>query len=214
MNQRRAWIVPLVVMLLVGLALGFVIYRIGSLSSRLDQSQSDRVDLHRALQDQQQASQALAKQVRKLGGTPVVSPPLVEVTSGPSGATGPAGPSGQRGPAGPVGPPGADGADGHPGLVGPAGAPGQSGPKGDVGPKGPAGEKGDPGPAGPAGVDGKDGKDGAPGPQGPAGSAGSVTPGDYACPSGQYVAGFHVAADGSVSLDCAGVLAPAAGPTP
>lgn len=217
MNQRsKAWVTPLLVMLLIGILLGFVIFRVGSLSDRLDRSQSDRTDLHRQLQQQEKASQTLAKQVRKLGGTPLVTPP-VEVTSGPSGPAGGTGPVGPRGPigaTGATGKTGAQGVAGQVGPIGPTGAIGPEGPKGDVGSKGPAGDKGDAGPAGPVGPAGADGKDGAPGQQGPAGSAGSVTPGDYACPSGQYVAGFHVAADGSVSLDCAGVLAPAAGPTP
>jgi hypothetical protein len=212
MNQRsKAWIVPLVVMLLVGLLLGVVIYRVGLLSTRLDQSQSDRADLHGQLQQQEKASQTLARQVRRLGGTPLVSPPA-EVTSGPSGPVGATGQRGAVGPSGPRGPAGVDGPAGSPGPVGPSGAPGaigQPGPKGDTGPKGSAGE---PGPAGPAGPSGADGKDGAAGPQGP---AGSVTSGDYVCPSGEYVTGFHVAADGSVSLDCGGLLAPVQpAPTP
>lgn len=43
-----------------------------------------------AAQQNHAAAQTLAEQVRKLGGTPVVSPP-----AGPTGATGPAGPAGR-----------------------------------------------------------------------------------------------------------------------
>lgn len=202
MNRSRAWIVPLVVMLLVGLALGFVIYRIGSLSSRLDQSQSDRDQFHHQLQQQEQASETLAKQVRKLGGTPLVTPP-VEVTAGPSGPAGANGPRGATGPAGPAGRTGATGPAGAPGGTGPLGAPGPAGVPGPKGEPGPKGATGDMGPAGPAGADGKDGE---PGPAGPAGPSGSVTPGDYSCPSDQYATGIHVAADGSMSLDCSGLI--------
>lgn len=88
---------------------------------------------------------ALAAQVRRLGGTPVVTPPAAG-SPGIPGATGP------PGPAGPTGRPG-------------AGTPGPTGPTGGQGPAGPAGQSvtGPPGPAGPAGPAGKDGKDGADG---------------------------------------------------
>lgn len=205
MNQRsKAWVMPLVVMLLAGLMLGVVIHQLGSLSARLDQSQADRDEFHQQLQQQEKASQTLAKQVRKLGGTPLVSP-HVEVTAGPSGPAGAVGAAGQRGPAGPAGARGAagkDGVDGAPGPAGPSGAPGADGApgaKGDPGTKGPAGP---PGPSGPAGADGKDGS------AGPAGPAGSVTAGDYTCPASEYVTGIHVATDGSMTLDCASLLAP------
>lgn len=208
MKQRsKAWIAPLLVMVLVGLMLGLVIHQVDALSTRLDQSQADRDQLHDQLQRQETASSTLARQVRKLGGTPLVSPPVTEPTAGPvgptgaTGATGTTGPRGLPGPVGPIGPAGRDGS------TGPVGATGEPGPAGDKG------AKGDPGPAGPAGADGKngaDGKDGATGPAGPAGPAGSVTPGDYGCPSGEYVSALHVAADGSMTVDCAGVLAGAA----
>lgn len=202
MNQRRAWITPVLVMLLAGLVLGIVIHEIGSLSARLDQSKIDRDQVHHQLQQQEQASETLAKQVRRLGGTPLVTP-SVEVTAGPTGPVGATGQRGATGPAGQPGPAGATGLTGATGETGPSGAPGQPGPKGDPGPKG---ADGNTGPTGPAGADGKDGKDGEPGPAGPAGPAGSVTAGDYACPGGQSVTGIHVAADGSMSLDCAGIL--------
>ncbi|WP_182377904.1 hypothetical protein [Nocardioides sp. WS12] len=54
--------------------------------------------------------------------------------------------------------------------------------------RGPAGKDGT------NGTNGIDGKDGAPG---------TAQPGTYACPAGEYLTGFGVAADGSVSLACA-----------
>lgn len=81
------------------------------------------------------------------------------------------------------------GKDGAAGKDGSNGLDGKNGTDGKDGAQGPAGPKGDPG------------VDGAPGP------AGSVTPGDYGCPSGEYVTGIHVGADGSMSLSCGGVLA-------
>jgi hypothetical protein len=33
-----------------------------------------------------------------------------------------------------------------------------------------------------------------------------VIPGDYICPSGQYVTGIHVDTAGAVNLDCASLL--------
>lgn len=188
-GSKRAWLVPTVVMLCVGIILGLVLHQVSTLSDRLDQSQADRATLHRQLTVQQQASQALARQVRKLGGTPLVSPP-VEVSEGPAGAVGPVGPPG------PQGVPGLPGAMGPRGRAGQAGVPGPTGPTGPAGEPGPRGEKGDAGPqgpAGPAGADGQPGKDGA---------NGTVIPGDYLCPSGEYVTAIHVAATGAVTLDC------------
>jgi hypothetical protein len=247
-TQRRAWLLPTTVMLCVGVILGLVLHQVSTLSDRLDQSQADRDALHRQLTEQQQASAALAKQVRKLGGTPVATPSAVPEstsTQGPEGPQGPPGPaptvdqvekavelfcsSGQCAKAPTLaqvrsavaaycsdgtctGAAGKDGADstvpGPRGLAGPQG-PGPSDDqiakavanycaggncKGATGPTGPKGEKGDPGPAGPPGPAGAEGKDG------------TVIPGDYICPSGQYVTAIHVTDAGAVSLDCASLL--------
>jgi type II secretory pathway pseudopilin PulG len=92
----------------------------------------------------------LARQVRHLGGQPVIDPvQLPEV--GPTGATGPQGATGDTGPRG------------LRGLIGPKGATGATGAVGATGPQGP---KGDPG---------KNGTDGAPGATGPAGYPSSFT---------------------------------------
>ena len=110
------------------------------------------------------ARDALAAQVEKLGGKPVAGPP---------GSRGEAGQSviGARGPAGPPGPSGAPGkaaptitpSPGPPGPAGPAGVPGaDSTIPGPTGSTGPAGADGADGPAGQDGQDGSDGANGAP----------------------------------------------------
>lgn len=118
-----------------------------------------------SLAEAQAGISRLAKQVRRLGGTPVVTPeslpeadaPIVG-DPGPRGATGPRGPRGPQGPTGPAGEDGRDGKDGTDGT-------------GETGPAGPQGPAGPPGPAGAPGKDGTPGKDGAPGADGkPVGS--------------------------------------------
>jgi hypothetical protein len=115
------------------------------------------------------ARDALAWQVQKLGAKPVTGPPGSRGEPGPS-VTGPTGANGEPGSTGPSGPPGAPGKDGtagspgasgQPGAVGatgPTGPPGAVGPAGPQGDTGPAGPQGEPGPAGPAGTDGHDGQ--------------------------------------------------------
>jgi hypothetical protein len=49
---------------------------------------------------------------------------------------------------------------------------------------------------------------GCEGPVGADGKDGSVTPGDYQCPEDQFVAGFTVAVDGSVTLNCQTAVPP------
>lgn len=83
------------------------------------------------------------------------------------------------------------------------GDPGKDGANGADGKNGSDGKNGADGAQGPVGPKGEPGADGAPGP------AGSVTPGDYGCPSGEYVTSIHVGGDGTMSLACSGVLAPA-----
>lgn len=111
--------------------------------------QRDRVTLAQQASVRDQQIRDLAAQVRRLGGTPVVTPP----------------------PPGPAGSPGAAGQPGVPGAVGrsgTAGSPGPIGPSGGRGPVGVPGQSvtGPPGPAGPAGKDGADGKDGKDGKDG------------------------------------------------
>lgn len=113
------------------------------------------------------ARDALASQVQKLGEKPVAGPPGSRGESGKSivGPQGSPGPSGPPGPIGPVGPPGKEGIKGSTGpagnsVVGSPGTNGSDGAQGSTGPAGPAGPQGDPGPAGPQGEPGPAGQDG------------------------------------------------------
>lgn len=131
-----------------------------------------------------EARDALAQQVERLGESPVAGPPgsrgqpgqSVVGPTGPKGDQGDPGPIGPTGPVGPSGSPGTDGDDGAAGVgtPGPTGAPGTDG-QSVVGPAGP---KGDTGPAGPPGVDGKDGADGKDGQTCPDGYSLQPPPGD------------------------------------
>lgn len=181
-----------------------------------EQSARDRLAL--SVKAQEQALQKANARLRDAGRAPVSAPPSPAPTQmvtepgpaglpGATGATGPQGPRGLscidvlgleacRGPQGPSGAVGATGPAGANGIDGKDGAPGAQGP---AGPAGPAGPKGD------TGAPGKDGADGATGPPGPRGTA---DPGSYICPSGEYVTGFTIASDGTVTLTCAGILPP------
>ncbi|MEV0917820.1 collagen-like protein [Streptomyces sp. NPDC049967] len=122
-----------------------------------------------------EARDALAQQVERLGESPIAGPPGSRGQPGDSvvgpagshgdqgdpGSPGPPGPTGPVGPSGSPGKAGASGSDGSDGI----GSPGPSGAAGTNGDSvvGPAGPKGDTGPAGEPGKDGKDGKDGATG---------------------------------------------------
>ncbi|GAA0637157.1 hypothetical protein GCM10009535_11830 [Streptomyces thermocarboxydovorans] len=122
-----------------------------------------------------QARDALAAQVQRLGESPVAGPPGSRGepgqsvrgpkgdpgdpgepgdsgepgSPGPSGSPGQPGQAGEDGEPGQPGPPGAPGSDGEPGANGEAGEPGPQGPQGDPGPAGPQGPAGERGPAGP-----------------------------------------------------------------
>lgn len=116
-----------------------------------------------------EARDALAQQVERLGESPVAGPPgsrgqpgdSVIGPTGPPGEQGDPGEPGTPGPAGPTGPVGPSGSPGTSGSVG-VGTTGPSGAAGEDGQSvvGPAGPKGDTGPAGEAGKDGTDGRDG------------------------------------------------------
>lgn len=122
----------------------------------------------------------------KIRALPSVTPGQI----GPQGAIGPAGPIGPIGPIGPRGPQGPKGDTGDAGAAGAVGATG-------IGEQGATGAQGEAGPAGPQGERGPAGS------TGPAGPAGTAQPGAYACPDGQVLTGFTVAADGSVTVACA-----------
>ena len=112
-----------------------------------------------------EARDALAAQVQKLGAKPIAGPPGSrgepgKTVVGPQGAKGDKGDRGEPGPTGPPGPSGAPGEDGADGTDGTAGEPGVVGATGPAGPAGPPGPQGEPGPTGPQGPAGEDGKDG------------------------------------------------------
>lgn len=112
-----------------------------------------------------EARDQLARQVERMGGTPIAGPPGSrgepgESRPGPRGPQGPPGDTGEPGRTGASGKPGgtgkegaagADGADGEPGTDGEPGAAGPPGPQGEPGPAGPRGEPGPAGERGPAG---------------------------------------------------------------
>jgi hypothetical protein len=124
-------------------------------------------DLAGELREANDARDALAQQVERMGGEPVAGPPGSRGEPGES-VPGPSGPPGPVWPTGPAGIPGMPGPSGSPGASGKAGtdgvsqtgAPGADGQVGPAGPPGPAGPQGEPGPAGADGKDGTDGRDG------------------------------------------------------
>ncbi|GAB2718009.1 collagen-like protein [Streptomyces bullii] len=161
---------------LIGLtALAFVVF-LGWLAIQV-------VLLSHDLRTANEARDALASQVQRLGESPVAGPPGSrgepgESVRGPKGEPGepgdPGAPGepGSPGPSGSPGRPGEAGEDGEPGSPGPSGQPGTDGAPGadgTVGEAGPPGPQGEPGPAGPPGPAGERGEKGEPGEQGPAG---------------------------------------------
>ncbi|WP_067428559.1 collagen-like domain-containing protein [Nocardioides jensenii] len=171
-----------------------------SLEERADAGRADRADLRVSLTEQQAALQEANRRLRSAGKQPVAEPDVDAPDPAPLiGQRGQScveelGLASCRGPRGFTGVKGKTGQDGDT-VVGPAGANGQDGDTvvGPQGPPGPAGEKGATGDTGPQGPQGPAGADGKPG---------TATPGGYACPDGQYVAGFTIASDGTVALDC------------
>ncbi|WP_284704942.1 hypothetical protein [Nocardioides bruguierae] len=146
-----------------------IVVLINGLSGRIDQAEDDAhenrvaaADNAAALGEAENITHRLARQVRRLGGTPVVTPSDIEPATGPVGPVGAVGPPGPRGPAGQDGEDGADGQDGSDGKRGRTGATGETGPAGATGV------------AGADGTDGKAGATGATGPQGPAGPKGDT----------------------------------------
>lgn len=153
--RRRSWLGNLLAVLGALLA-GAAFLTVQQLAS----------DLHAA----NQARDALATQVQRLGGTPVAGPPGSRGepgrngtdgagVAGPKGEPGEPGAPGEPGPSGSPGKNGKNGTDGTNGESGSDGT-GQTGADGAAGPAGPPGAQGDPGPAGKDGQDGKDGADG------------------------------------------------------
>jgi hypothetical protein len=179
---RAEWLIGLTALLVVAF-LGWLAIQVVLLSHDLRTANNAR--------------DALANQVQRLGGTPVAGPPGsrgepgASVTGPPGrqgepGEPGQPGPSGAPGSSGSPGKPGRDGDDGsdgtsatgapgEPGEPGPAGSPGANGEAGPAGPAGPQGEAGPAGPPGPPGPQGEPGERGEQGPAGPAPSSWTFT---------------------------------------
>ena len=162
MRTKIGFILLCAVMAMIGLATAVGLHRVDDMRDDLARANADRTSMRAELDQQQEASTALADQVRGLGEEPVVEPEALPSAGSP-------GADGKDGIAGKNGEPGKDGLDGKPGppgKTGPAGAEGAAGADGsdgEPGPAGPPGAKGDPGPAG---ADGKDGALGAAGANG------------------------------------------------
>lgn len=140
------------------------VWQIWELRQSLQNAHQEAVALSISQNKSVKQANALARQVRALGETPVVDPgqidPPLEGPPGPSGeqgiqgvqgAQGPLGPQGPLGSHGVRGPNGRNGTNGLQGATGAPGATGASGEQGPVGPGGPPGPKGDNGPQGPDG---------------------------------------------------------------
>lgn len=172
-----SWVIIAAIMLGLGAALAWVIYRQDLGMAERDQ-QSAEID---ALQSAIEEANA---RLEDSGGTPVDIPESREVergepgdpgAEGPTGAQGEPGETGAPGPVGEPGPPGATGPTGPTGSAGADGKPGLPGPRGEAGPAGASGEAGPAGPAGPEGPTGATGPSGPPGPTCPDGSAPTAT---------------------------------------
>lgn len=231
-SSVASWVALVAVATLLGLGLLALVLRVSALDSALLESRSDRRALHSELDDRKAESQALADQVERLGGKPVVDPgePAAPIP-GPVFATQAqvneavsvicAGTSSCRpteaqvkttlraicgdcrGDDGKDAEPAKDGTDGQDATI--------------------SAEQIDAAVARNCGEDGCRG----PGPtdqqlderiaaycsqgtnckgesvKGDKGEPGSVTPGDYACPDGEYVTKISVTAEGSMVLACA-----------
>ncbi|WP_328336714.1 collagen-like protein [Streptomyces violaceus] len=116
-----------------------------------------------------EARDALATQVQRMGESPVAGPPGSRGEPGES-VRGPKGDPGEPGDRGESGEPGSPGASGSPGP------PGEAGEAGEDGTPGSPGQSGEPGSDGAPGADGAAGEAGPPGPQGEPGPAGPQGP--------------------------------------
>ena len=164
-----SWVMIAAVMLGVGAALAWVIYRqdAGAVERARQASQIDAL---------QSAVAEANSRLEQTGGTPVAVPDTTPAERGERGERGEPGEAGREGERGPQGEPGPTGSPGPAGAVGPTGSPGgdgKNGATGAAGAQGPQGPQGEPGPAGPQG---EPGIAGAPGAQGPAGPAGPACP--------------------------------------
>ncbi|WP_181785057.1 collagen-like protein [Streptomyces phytophilus] len=161
--------------------------------------------LNRDLRESNEARDALAAQVQRLGGDPVAGDPGKAGARGVPGSPGPTGQpgeSGDRGPRGGNGEKGQSGDDGSPGPSGPPGTPGAEGAPGSPGADGQPGAAGEAGPVGPQGEPGPAGPQGEQGPQGERGPAGPP-PSSWKFVYGGVTYTCTPTADGSTQYACA-----------
>lgn len=163
-SARVVWVVWLIAAVMFVLVSGWVVYTLLSQGNDIKHSDAQADAAFAAAKTNQQtaaeaknAAKALARQVERLGGDPVVDPGNIP---GPTPVAGPEGVPGRRGPRG------------FPGVPGIPGVPGDSGPRGLIGAPGATGAPGGPGDPGQQGAQGAPGADGGPGQQGPQGPPG------------------------------------------
>ena len=226
---RIAWAVVIALAITVMAATIFGLLRVSAtneaLATKVEQSDAERARISKRLDDEHAAAQALAEQVKRLGGKPAVEPgepqqggSVAEATDAQvvaavsvicTGVQSPCKPSQAqiktalkvmcggscRGKAGQDAKPPKDGTDGQnatdeqidAAIARHCAEDGCRGP-------GPTDQQIDDRIAaycaggGDCGTDGKDG---------------SVTPGDYACPDGEFIRAVHVEEDGAMTLTCA-----------
>lgn len=219
----------------IGYALFSIGHRVDTLATQLEESRTDRSSLRTDLNEQESASQALAEQVKRLGGKPVVEPgepdepptpipapvratqaQVNEAVSVICAGTSSCRPTEAqvkttlraicgacRGDDGKDADPAKDGNDGQDATITAeqidAAVARNCGADGCRGP-GPTDEQVDERLA--AYCSQRDECKGE-SVQGKKGETGSVTPGDYACPDGEYVTKISVTAEGSMVLACA-----------
>lgn len=86
MSSRLRFIALVFVMAAIGLAIALTFHRVDTLAVQLEESRADRASLHGDLVKQEEASAALAEQVKRLGGKPVVDPTATNVPGPPGPA--------------------------------------------------------------------------------------------------------------------------------
>jgi len=164
---RRGEVLAAVLALVLGAAVAWMVLSVQHLATEL-----------RTAND---ARDALATQVQRLGAKPIAGPAGSRGDVGGLGPRGPKGSEGERGEGGPSGEPGDDGKagragdEGDPGKGGDSGPPGSPGNSGNDGANGSDGQPGPQGAPGPEGPRGEQGPAGEQGPQGPAPSSWTFT---------------------------------------
>jgi len=221
-SQRTVAIVWIVILLTVVGLVALMVVRLASLETFKTDAGKDITHLEEISQQQKAALAKANRRLVKLGGQPVQGPQGIQGAPGPGPTAEAVGAAvarwcttegltlcrptqaqvtlavaqncnqdgqcqGPQGPRGPRGLPGIDGTDGTNGI---------DGLPGDAGPPGPplTAEQLADAVADYCALHG--------GCEGPAGADGSVVPGDYQCAVGEYLQGFTVHDDGTVTLNC------------